>query len=291
MGRRAVIFRWANGCVFRQTKILTRSREKQEQKTMWLQRDQKVETAWTRGVCDPVSFLHHTPRTVPQLSIIERLSTWVAWVGSVSYNHRVQTRVQVYNPHRVRFHYCTTPAQGLGVPFMGTNLPLLWDHRQLTLRHYGRPFSCCGHTWCVQSLVMSLNLQWSHLRRFNLISAEPFLLPWEQGAGKRSSMWIKGMKCLQLKQNQTVGLWTGWMTYFILWWPRLHKEARAAPFPTRWVWHQRHRWQPQRCMSDRALPDPDRTQNTVLFCFQYRNSTFVQERRRELGEGRVNLLK
>lgn len=114
------------------------NQRQREQKTMWLQRDQKMETVWARGIPTPmwpcVTILHCTSRIVPQLSIIAQLSTWVAWRGSVSYNQWVQTRVQVSlpNPHSVRLRYCTTPAQGLAVPYMGTDLPLLWDHGQTT---------------------------------------------------------------------------------------------------------------------------------------------------------------
>lgn len=187
MGRRAVIFHAGQTDVFSDKKEYWPEAERSRNKRP---RDYRETKKWrqhgpeaSQCLCDPVSFLYHTSRTVPQLSIIERLSTLVAWRGSVSYNQWVQTRVQVSlpNPHSVRFRYCTTPAQGLGVPYMGTDLPLLWDQGQLrcsyfTLWRYGRPFSCCGHTWCAQSLVMSLNLQWSHLRCFKLVSAKPFLL-------------------------------------------------------------------------------------------------------------------
>lgn len=213
MGRRAVIFHAGQIDVFSDRQEYwpeaERSRNKRPQDYRETKKWRQHGPGASQCLCDPVSFLHHTSRTVPQLSIIEWLSTWVAWRGSVSYNQWVQTRVQVSlpNPHSVRFRYCTTPAQGLGVPYMGTDLPLLWDHGQLscsyfTLWCYGRPFSCCGHTWCVQSLVMSLNLRWSHLRCFNLVSARPFLLLWLRAVFWKDVFHVdQGYELLKLKEK------------------------------------------------------------------------------------------
>lgn len=54
---------------------------------------------------------------------------------------------------------------------------------------------------------------------------------------------------------------TGIVTYFILWWI-VSVEARVqmgeGPHnPTRWVCHQSHRWQLQRCVPDRVWTDPE----------------------------------